>query len=198
MLGAKTRVAALAAVLSSSLAPARAAADDSLSCEAAFSFASRRTAAGAFLDARRALLRCSQDGCPAAMRPLCSKDLGDLTARIPSVVFVAHGPDGHDLVDVRVLDAGVVVEQSLAGRAVDLDPGAHTFRFERAGGPPVEVQALIREGQKARVVEATFSPDASLPEPAATRRPIPWSVYLAGGISVALTIPLGRLRDRGA
>lgn len=155
-------------------APARAA--GSSTCDDAFSTAPALIKAGHFLAARGALLRCSADGCPAAMRSLCVADLRDFETRVPSVVFVAKSADGGDVLDVRVVERGVVLAERIDGRAVDLDPGPHTFRFERSAASPVLVDVLVREGERARLVTAELSPSNPLtpgPAPVSPVTPTP-------------------------
>ena len=49
-----------------------------------------------------------------------------------------------------------------------LDPGEHTFRFEVSGAAPVETHNVIREGEKNRILQVTFTPLAA---PEATAPP---------------------------
>jgi hypothetical protein len=151
------RAAAMATVAMALFASGLAHADRR-SCETAFAAAPLAARDGHYLAARDSLVQCAADECPAAMRPLCIDDLKKLAPRIPSVVFVARGSDGHDLVDVRVREGEVTLVEKLDGRAVDLDPGAHTFRFETQGSLPVTSQVLVREGEQARPIVATFAP----------------------------------------
>jgi hypothetical protein len=177
---------------------------DSKACDDAFAEAPASVRAGHLLAGRQALLRCSADGCPGAMRPLCLDDLRSLELRIPSVVLIAKNADGHDLSDVRVSEGTHVLAAELDGRAIDLDPGRHMFHFERSGSDPVVVDVLLAEGEKTRAIVATFAapPSASgapaTPEgtpvasralvgreSSATKRPVPWTVYAAAGVALA-------------
>jgi hypothetical protein len=170
---------------------------DTGACQDAFAAAPSSVRDGRFVAARQALQRCSADSCPAAMRPLCLEDLRQLEPRIPSVVFEAKSSDGRDRVNVRVMEGDRVLVEKLDGRGVDLDPGMHTFRFELSGSAPVVTEVLLHEGEKARPIVATLvelhaeSPTLATPEPKAlpvvrdTGRPIPWTVYAAGGIALA-------------
>jgi hypothetical protein len=57
---------------------------------------------------------------------------------------------------------GVTVTHGLDGKALEVDPGVHTFRFELAGAA-VEQMVLIREGEKSRAITATLDPSAVAP-----------------------------------
>jgi hypothetical protein len=193
MIGGKlgTHVLALALVLASN------AHAENGACQDAFATAPASVRDGRFVAARQALERCSADSCPAAMRPLCLEDLRQLEPRIPSVVFEAKSSDGRDRVNVRVMEGDRVLVEKLDGRGVDLDPGLHTFRFESTGSAPVVTEVLLHEGEKARPIVATLvelrevSAPPKAPEPKAlpfvrdTARPIPWTVYAAGGVALA-------------
>jgi hypothetical protein len=162
-------------------------------CTEAFSAAPEQIKKGQFALAHVALLRCAEEPCPHAMRPLCAEELRQLEPRVPSVVLSARSSEGKDVVDARVLDHGVVIASSLDGRAVDVDPGLHVFRFERPGEAAQDVQVLVREGEKDRAVLAIFPSAAVSPAQSRSttvaRRPIPWTVVLAGTLSVGATIP---------
>jgi hypothetical protein len=188
--------AALPALVAAALFAPGVAHADRRACESAFAAAPLAVKQGHFVVARQSLVQCAADDCPAAMRPLCLDDLQKLTNRIPSVVFAARASDGHDLVDVRVFEGSVTLVEKLDGRALDLDPGVHTFRFETAGAPAVTSQVLVREGEQARPIVATFAspsperpstppPHEPLPAPPEGARPIPWTVFAVGGLAVA-------------
>lgn len=207
--GRKAADAAFGCLLAAaaSLAPTTARAGDrETACSAAFSNGPRLIKEGKFLEARAQLTSCAAAPCPDSMRPLCAEDLRSLEARIPSVVFVAKNAHGGDLVDVRVVENGRVLAERLDGKSVPLDPGVHTFDFERGGHSAVHVQVLVREGEAARPITAAFpdaQPLASAPPPsspsadAAPRRPVPWTVYVAGGVTVLAGASFGFFGVRG-
>jgi hypothetical protein len=92
-----------------------------------------------------------------------------------------------------------VVARGLDGKAIEVDPGAHTFRFE-AGGSAAEQAVLIREGEKGRLISVTLdaasaaAPAAPSVSPAARESsgkafsPSPWTWVLGGVGLVALGI----------
>jgi hypothetical protein len=157
-------------------------------CGDAFTQSSKLARHGKLLEARAALRTCAAVGCPETMRTLCTHDLEAIEPRVPSVVIRARDPDTQrDLVDVVVHVDGVLLEGALDGAAREVDPGLHTFRFERAGLAPSEQQDVIAEGEKSRLIDAQWGGTASSPPAAADsqRRPIPWSVWLTGSLAVA-------------
>jgi len=175
-------------------------AEGTSACRVAFSRGPERVKQGQLVAGREDLQLCASAACPAAMNGLCAGDLRSLEGRIPSVVLAATDPGGRDLSDVRVSEGGRPLVAALDGRALEMDPGPHRFRFERAGSAPVETTVVVREGEKDRVLTVTLAPaTASVPPPlpphpgylgdapraAQTSRPIPWTVYAAGGLTVA-------------
>ncbi len=152
---------------------------------------------GKLLDTREQLLVCARDVCPAIIRKECGPWLDQVNHAMPSISFAARR-NGRDLVDVKVFMDGELMASQLDGRAVDVDPGPHTFRFEAAGMDPVEMKAVVREGEKARELLADFggkevSPAAGPGSAAAgppgadtgTARPIPMLTYVLGGVGIA-------------
>jgi hypothetical protein len=150
--------------------------------------------AGRLLDARARFLRCSNPGCPAVVQRSCIGWLDAVDERIPTLVPAARDPSGHDVVDVRVSIDGVVVAESIDGRAIRVDPGRHVVRFER-GADHAERIVVAREGERARTVEATIgapvvAPRPSPSEPTGVASPaVPTASWiLFGGSAVALGV----------
>ncbi len=161
---------------------------------------------GALRSAIKQLLICARDPCPAVLQTDCVGWLREAEGRLPSIVVKAHSGAAADLTDVSVTMDGAVLVPGLDGRAIDVDAGMHTFRFDHPGARAVEKKLLIVEGEKDRVVDVDFassasassSPSAStLPDgsggsdasgPAtsvAVTRPVPWTVYALGGVGLA-------------
>jgi hypothetical protein len=199
----------LAAAVVVALAPGSARAEPTtpeLACGEAFSTGPEASKAGKLVAARAALLRCSAAPCPASMRPLCAEDLRRLEERIPTVVFIAKGPHGEDVADARVLEQGQVVVESLDGKSVPLDPGPHAFRFEQNDGTIADATVVLHEGERARAITVTLArpeavaetppapPAVPPPEPS---RPVPWTVFAAGGLTVASAASFGIFGVRG-
>jgi hypothetical protein len=133
---------------------------------------------GAFSAAREQFRRCGDPSCPALVRDDCAKRLDELDRAQPTIVFEVKDSTGKDVSVVHVLMDGAPWVDHLAATAVPVEPGNHTFRFERPREQPVEVKLFVREGEKdrhERVVignEVAASPTApasaagSPPEPA--------------------------------
>lgn len=187
-------------VLSANLVPGVARADDVQDCLDAHEKSQVMRKDGKLRDARDALLTCARDVCPAVIRKECGPWLGQVNNAIPTVTFAAR-KDGHDLVDVKVTMDGELLASQLDGRAVDVDPGPHTFVFETTGAKPLEMKVVVREGEKAREVVADFGGNVAAAPPgtgsgttagastpgadAGASRPIPTLTYVLGGVGIA-------------
>ncbi|HEY2370896.1 MAG TPA: hypothetical protein VGH87_31095 [Polyangiaceae bacterium] len=105
--------------------------------------------------ARDKLVVCSNDACPKLVKKDCRDWLDEVDHAMPTIVLGARDPDGKDLVDVHVtLDGNPIVER-LEGKAIAVDPGSHTLRFD-AGGQSREQSIIVREGEKSRVVSVVL------------------------------------------
>lgn len=119
-----------------------------------------RPGSNKLLPAREALRTCMRSGCKDWMVADCSKWLGEVEARIPTVVFSAKNTAGRELADAAVSTAsGQALASTIDGRAVEIDPGQHTFVFKLPDGTEKGKTALVREGEKAQSVSILF--DAS-------------------------------------
>jgi len=148
---------------------------------------------GKFKSARAELLKCVQPICPQVVQDQCNSWLEEVEDITPSVVIAATERD-QDRSNVRVEVDGVVVTETLTGRALEVDPGPHTFRFVYADYPPVEKKLVLRVGDKLRAIDVAFqraSPaeESALPPPKPstpipTYRPIPALAYALGGVAL--------------
>jgi hypothetical protein len=100
--------------------------------------------------ARDQALVCAASSCPGEVRETCQARVRDLSAAIPTIVFLAKDGAGQDLVDIRVSMDGEAIGDRLDGTGIPVDPGQHKFTFEVAGQRPVERLLVISEGQKDR------------------------------------------------
>ncbi len=202
--------AARAAALALLAAPRIASADtpaDKPACIAAYENGQRLQRDHALLEARAELLVCSRDPCPKAFQAECVGWLGEVDRAMPSVVLGARTPEGRDLVDVKVFVDARPFALRLDGKALEIDPGEHVFRFVPQRGQPLEQRVVIREGEKAREwtvvlreaapgpaptpAQATASPAGAASTeagpPPAPSRPIPVVAYVLAGVgAVAL------------
>lgn len=154
------------------------------------------------LESADALGRCSDARCPDVVRADCLGWTDELQRRIPSVVF-RFTVDGTDRRAVNLYLDGKKLFDQLPTRALQLNPGRHTFMFVYPGLPQIERVLTIRQGETYRPVEVEVESPAQT-EPVSTTtaatktgpppvskvrtvesRPVPWTVYALGGIGVA-------------
>lgn len=123
---------------------------------------------GKFSAARDELQACSDPACPGVLRDNCVQRLAELERAQPTIVFDARDGDGHDLVDVHVTMDGLPLTDKLDGKALRVDPGAHSFQFTVAGNPVVMENLVIKEGEKDRVERVVIGPPPKSSASAAT------------------------------
>ncbi|WP_437493872.1 hypothetical protein WME75_21395 [Sorangium sp. So ce1014] len=172
---APTLAVAVAAALALTGARARAE-PHKRACAAAYERAQGLRRDGKLLAAREALIACSQPTCPAAAVADCGPWLAEVEKSLPTVVIAATDAHGRERLDVRVLVDGRLLAAALDGKALPVDPGPHTFRYQPAWGPAVEERVLIREGEKNRALTLPLGAPsagapASPPPPAAPAAP---------------------------
>jgi hypothetical protein len=131
--------------------------DEKQACASAAEDAEQLRIDARLLAARERLLRCARAECPAAVRSDCVQWMTEVAAAMPTVVLGARDAGGRDVLSARVSVDGVVVAHGLDGKAVEVDPGVHKFRFE-SDGAAVEQTVIIREGEKNRAVTTTLDP----------------------------------------
>ncbi|MBX3222787.1 MAG: hypothetical protein KF795_19900 [Labilithrix sp.] len=186
---------ALAALLASAHASA-----DVQACLSASEKGQRARTAGRLREAREQFIVCEAEGCPAIVRRDCAQWNSELAQTLPTVVFGARDREGRDLFDVTVSMDGETIVSKLDGKSITVDPGKHTFRFEAPGFEAVSETALIKEGERARVLGVTFGGGAVHNPPSddtakGGHTPYPWIVVglgaagVATGAVIALTAP---------
>lgn len=144
-------------IVASGLFAFHAAADEKETCVRSVEHAQVDRLDGKLLEARRGFVTCARTVCPAAIRQDCAGWLMEVEATLPSIVLQAVWPDGADVHGMTVLVDGKPVVADKA-RAVALDPGDHTVRFEVAGAAPLETRYVLREGEKNRILRVTLTP----------------------------------------
>jgi hypothetical protein len=178
------------------LLPHMARADEIDRCLAAHPEAQRLRLEGKLRAARTDLLLCARELCPGVVRAECGRWLGEVDGLLPSIVVSARTAGGADVSDARVLVDGEALLDHLDGRPLALDPGSHQIRVESPGFLPFEETAVLSEGDKARSLVLTLSPahptaaagtapEGAAPSSSGTTRPVPVTVYVAGGIALA-------------
>jgi hypothetical protein len=159
--------------------PSAAQAADKEACISAYEQTQTLRKDGKVLAAKAQAAVCARDVCPTLLAKDCTRWLTELEASTPSVVLEARSATGAELVDVRVKVDGAPLVSRVDGKAVQVEPGARTFRFEPADGTPVERMVVVREGEKNRRISVTL--EAAQAKGA---RPVPLGVWIFGGVSV--------------
>jgi len=178
---------------------ARAADVSAAQCEPAYEGAQLLRQRGQLRAARDQAGVCARDVCPEVARRDCARWAEELAREIPTVVVVARDESDRDVSFARTLVDGVARSEPGSGHAFELDPGAHTFRVERSGAPPVEQSFTVYQGERDRLLRILvpgtaprWQPTATVPTyppPARTvapERPSPLPAYVVGGLSVAV------------
>jgi hypothetical protein len=166
-------------------------------CIAAHVEAQRLQKSAKLREARAALVRCSDPACPTVLVQECTELFSKLDSAVPSLVFVARDPDGKDVADARVLDGGTLILERLDGKAIEVDPGEHVFRIERAGLPPVERKLVVREGDKLRRVEVQLGGVKKGPDSTETERDVTPAFWVVGAAGIAGLALFGGLAGAG-
>jgi len=106
---------------------------------------------GRLVAAKVNFLACADDTCPGAVKKDCAKALEELAPIIPSVVLAVREADGTDAdpSKLKVSIDGVPEPDTLGGRAVQIDPGAHHLRIDTPRGP-LKLDFVAREGELRR------------------------------------------------
>lgn len=145
---------------------------------------------GRLIEARDAAIVCSADACPRTISKECVKWVSELQPIIPGLVFDVRLDDDSNITDVAVNVDGKHVLSKLDGKALPVDPGEHTLSFFTPGFPPIETKVVALEGDKARRVQVTFRKPGQAPPVVEApgfrmKRPIPLSMWIVGGLSLA-------------
>lgn len=145
---------ALFTALTASLAGAQAV--EQQGCNEDYVAAQRTRKEGKLLAAREHLLACSRELCMDIIERDCATWLGEVDQSTPTVVVFARDRWGDETLEVRVLIDGAIARDVLDAKAIAVDPGPHTFRFETVDGTPVEQKVILREGEKNRRLDVRF------------------------------------------
>jgi hypothetical protein len=130
---------------------------------------------GRLLAARTVFRSCAAETCPKEVTRQCTEWLAKVEESIATVVIHAQDDKGRDIPDATVSIDGRLEPGALSGRALVLDPGPHTVRWERAQSAPVETSVILHAGEKGRAIAATLlSP----------RDETPIAAYAIGGAGV--------------
>lgn len=149
---------------------------------------------GRLLDSKSRLMACASDLCPSFVRSDCVGWLDEVRSEIPTVIFDAQG-DGGSLVEVQVSHEGTELTTRLDGRPLEMDPGPYTFEFRLDSGETKSVRAMLRQGEKNKLISVDFrtarEPTGGIADSPRTSpsqeesRPVPTSVYVFGAVAAA-------------
>ncbi len=142
---------------------------------------------GSYIRARQELLTCSNEGCPQQIRTDCTNWLNELDRTTPSIIVHAKSPKGEDLAEVVVSMDGAQLVPRLDGKAILVDPGAHTFRYETAGATAVEQKVVVNVGEKLRILDVAFGAPAkpeAPPPPPPEKTGVPTMTWVLGGVAI--------------
>jgi hypothetical protein len=136
------------------------AADDT--CAKAYETAQELRADGLLRAARDVLRMCVRPSCPTFIRSDCGKWLSDVETSLPTVAFAVR-MRGQDVEAVNVTCDEELLTERLDGRPIALDPGKHSCRFEAAGAQTAQLDVLMAEGHKNRIVQVDLTPAGPRP-----------------------------------
>ena len=161
-------------------------------CATAYEKGQESRSDGRLREAREEFQFCLQSNCSEFVRTDCGRWLGEVESSLPSLVLVATSA-GREIEDAQVTLDGQPLVERLDGKAVIVDPGHHRLKFSYGHAEPVELELVIREGEKARQVKVDFpsarSTEAPSSRPHATEmtsvsKDRGWLPYALGGVGV--------------
>lgn len=154
--------------------PEDAAPDDTKVCLASFTKAQKSRREGRLIEARSALILCSQPACPAEIVSKCTPWLREVKAAVPSIIVVARDANDNDILDARISIDGEEVPTSLRGRPIEIDPGTHRLLVQPPGHADIDLHVVVVQSEKNRVIVAKVAaPPAPPPLIAPPPRPEP-------------------------
>jgi hypothetical protein len=165
-------------------------------CADAYTAAQRLDRAGRLHEALDQAIVCAQSSCPGILRADCATWVGALSSRQSTIVVAVHDASGAELSDVVVTldDARTPLADRLDGRALSVDPGAHSLHLTAADGSRRDVALVVHEGERDRLVEVAMGRQPptvqASPGPASTASS-PRFPLVAAGFGVAGVIALG-------
>lgn len=121
--------------------------------------------AGKLRKAREQGLVCAQPACPSFVQTDCAQWITEIEASMPTVVVEGRDQKGEVVQQMRVFVDGELLVERLDGKAIPVDPGEHTFRFQLPGVVPKSTRVVILEGVKNQRVDAAFGTAKPRPVP---------------------------------
>jgi hypothetical protein len=128
---------------------------------------------GQLTRARQVFLSCAQSSCPGLIQGDCARFGEDLDRLVPTVSFTARDAKAVDLPSTSVyVDDTLVATRLDDGKSYNVDPGKHIVRFVH-DGKETTITAVLTQGEKGRVLIATFIDRTSTSSPTPTDTPAP-------------------------
>ncbi len=155
--GARILPCALAVAVSLATCGAALAADK-VACVDAAEAGQRLRKEGHLVAARDQLLVCASRDCPDVVSQDCTGRLGEVQRSLGSIVVKAHSASGEPLSDVSVSLDGIELAERAPTAGIDVDPGDHVLRCERAGFTPVEQPVRVQEGERGDEIDCRLAP----------------------------------------
>jgi hypothetical protein len=190
--------ALLATSLTTSSTPARAI--DKVACVDAAEAGQRLRKEGRLVLARDRLVVCASPDCPEVVSQDCTGWLGEVQRSLASVIVKVRNTRGEPLNDVGISLDGVVLAERGPTATIEIDPGDHVFRCERAGFAAAEQRVHLAQGERGREIICQLAslaqaapPEAIQPAPkpeetpaeeAAVQGNVPWIVWPLGGLGL--------------
>jgi hypothetical protein len=150
-------------------------------CARTFELGQVSRRAGRLLEARQALIRCTQ-ACPDVVKDQCARWLEELEPLIPSMVIVVRDDKGKDVAYAAIAVDQADVAASSFGQAIELDPGPHSISVTDARGSLlVREEVVVIAGEKARRIELAVAtaPVIDAPTIAVAPSPPPPAIVLS-------------------
>lgn len=149
---------------------------------------------GDLIGAREQFGSCAQPQCPAPIRKECAQWLFGVERELPTLVLRVTDGKGNVTEAAQMwLDDKPVFDRA-DGRALRVNPGAHSVRVQLGSGEVLVSQFVASEGEKLRILELKVPADAppahAVAEPVVTRVPPPPAIEESRDIPTA-TLVLG-------
>lgn len=142
---------------------------------------------GKLVEARKRLLFCAKDECPAVVRKSCAQWLADVDERMPSAILRVLDARGSDVTDATVSIDGASV--ALDGRSFSLEPGQHSAELVEKDGTKSVHKFLLAEREKSRIIDIHLAEPAVKVDPAPAQASgsgfaPPTGAWILGGVGV--------------
>jgi len=173
--------------------------DEKTECIGASERAQRLRDEQKLLAARREIMTCSRDSCPAPVKHDCAELLADVVRRTPTIVVRAKGPKGEDVVDATLTIDRERVATQLTGEPVALDPGPHDFRID-VQGASLTKRIVVVQGEHERLLALDLEQPRGASSGSGQRVAgvVIGAVGLVGGLALGIPFGLAAIDQKNA